>query len=83
MTASIHTFRPRLVDGPLIEVNRTERVALMAAVLIENGSYSDKRDAMRSLMACGKFGSVEIVMLFADALQAAAQEVVAREMSAL
>jgi hypothetical protein len=37
---------------------------------------------MRSLMACGKFGSVEIVMLFADALQAAAQEVVAREMSA-
>jgi hypothetical protein len=83
MTASILTFRPRLVDANLVEVNRTARVTAMAAVLIEAAAYANERDAIMALMWSGKFSSIEIAMLIPDAMQLAQQEaVVAREMGA-
>jgi hypothetical protein len=82
MTASILTFRPRLIDGPLVEVNRTERVEAMAQALIEAGAYSSERDAIMALMWSGRFSSVEVATLLDDARQAAQQAMVAREMGA-
>ncbi len=79
-SASIHTFRPRLVDGPVVEVNRADRVAQMAKTLIELSTYADKDDAILSVR--GKFSAVEIMMMIDDARQVAMQHVVAREMSA-
>lgn len=83
MTASILTFRPRLVDGPLIEVNRTALVAEMAKALIEAGSFFCERDAVMTLIGARKFRAVHIAMCIDDARQVAMQEnVVAREMGA-
>jgi hypothetical protein len=82
MTADILAFRPRLVDGPVVEVNRAQIVARMAQALIEAGSYFCERDAVMTLLA-NKFRAVDIAMLLDDARQVALQEdVVSREMGA-
>ena len=77
---SIVNFTHRLIDGPLVVVNRKERVEQMAAALIEAATFGDERDAIRSLI--GRFTPVDVMMLVDDARQVAVQSTVAREMSA-
>ena len=62
------------------EIGRAEGVARMAADLVAAGTYNDERDAIMSLV--GKYPAVQICHLIDDARQAAAQEIVAKEMAA-
>jgi hypothetical protein len=61
-------------------VRRKTLVPKMAAIIVEDGTAGDEREAIRSLF--GKLAMPDLIMLIDDARQAAQQEIVAREMSA-
>jgi hypothetical protein len=75
---SLHIKPIRLIDGPLVDTRRAELVTRMANDLVAAGTAGDERDAIRTLF--GKYAISDIMMLIDDARQAAAQEIVAREM---
>lgn len=60
--------------------HRENLVHRMATDLVAAGTAGNERDAIRSLF--GKYPIVDIMMLIDDARQAAAQDIVAREMGA-
>lgn len=69
--------------GPLILPNEpayTDIVAAMAADLTRFDAFTDEADAVRSLMATGRYGAFHILRFIDDARQLAMQGVVAREM---
>lgn len=77
---SIHRLPIRLIDGPLIDVNRIETVARMAKVLIAEDCFQCERDAIWMLRHKG-FSPVAVFSMIDDARQVAMQHVVAREMA--
>lgn len=74
----------RLIDGPLIDqaARREDLVRRMATDLIEAGALAVRDDAIDVLMARG-YPTFDIFSprMVDDAMQAAAQELVAMEMS--
>lgn len=80
MTATMFTFTR--IDGPLaISGTRAERVRKMADDLIRLDATALEADAIRALMATGKYSSFEIMRHIDDARQLGQQDLVAREMS--
>jgi hypothetical protein len=84
MTCQTTTTLHRLADGPLAlgsaVRDRAKMVADMAALLVESGCYADARDSISTLRAAG-YSLYEVLALRADARYAAAQTMVAREIS--
>lgn len=76
-----HSKPVRFIDGPLVDLHRMTIIRQMTAVLIETGTSGDHDDSWLALRFAG-FHVSDIVMGIDDARQAAAQELVAREMSA-
>jgi hypothetical protein len=70
----------RLLDGPLVQVSRSEKVKRMAADLVRFDSFRTETGAMRSLMTNG-YSAFDIFTMIDDARQVAMQSVVAVEMS--
>lgn len=70
----------KLIDGPLTSIGNDAKIALMAAVLLEEDAFHNEADAMRVLQ--DKFPMVEIIVFEERARHLAWQEsVVVREMS--
>lgn len=82
MNARLQPFA--LVDGAVVHpcISRRELVEQMAEDLIRFDAWRDERDAIRSLMWTNRYSSYDIMVLVDDVRQAAAQILVAREMSA-
>lgn len=79
---TIHTHL-RLVDGPVVlpeQNTRSVKVANMAKVLIETGTFHDEHDARLALRFVG-YSAFEVQVYVDDARQVAEQHVVAREMA--
>lgn len=70
----------RLLDGPLVQVSRTEQVKRMAADLVRFDSFRTEADALRSLMTNG-YRAFDIFTMIDDARQVAMQSIVAAEMA--
>lgn len=70
----------RLVDGPLVETDRSKRLSRMVVVLIETDAFRDRDDAKLALRMA-KFSAFEVEANLDDVMQAAQQTVVAREIS--
>lgn len=70
----------RLVDGPLIDTYRSERLSQMVVVLVETDAFRNRDDA-RLALRMAKFSSFEVEANLDDVMQAAMQTVVAREIS--
>jgi hypothetical protein len=75
----LHTKPVRLLDGPLVELSRTELIRRMTATVLETGTSGDRDDAWLALRFEG-FKVADIAMTIDDVLQAATQETVARIM---
>ena len=73
-----------LIDGGLTQqpLSRSQVAALMAADLVRLDAWRSEADAIRALMALKLYSTFEIMTCVDDARQAAAQEIVAREMAA-
>ena len=73
-----------LIDGGLSQhpLPRSQVVALMAADLLRLDAFRNEADAIRALMALRLYTTFEIMTCVDDARQAAAQEIVAKEMAA-
>lgn len=77
MSAKFH-----LVEAPLMSTQQP-KVALverMANVLLMQGAYGSREDAVQALFWAGDFRSFEVARFVDDARQVAVQEMVAREM---
>lgn len=72
----------QLIDGALARQSREDVVNEMAAILISADAYQTEAGAIRVLMQSKVYSGFEILRFLDDARQAAAQEIVAREMSA-
>lgn len=72
-----------LIDGGLTQqpLSRSQVTALMAADLIRLDAFHSEADAIRALMALKLYSTFEVMAYIDDARQAAAQDVVAREMA--
>ena len=77
--ARAHAVPLRLIDGPVVNVHRSDIVKRMAADLVRFDAFRTEPDAIRSLFGNG-YGMGDIVMCVDDARQLAVQTVVAREM---
>ena len=73
-----------LIDGGLSQqpLPRSQVTALMAADLVRLDAFRSEADAIRALMALKLYTTFEIMTCVDDARQAAAQEIVAKEMAA-
>ena len=71
-----------LIDGSLSSrrESRTETVRRMAADLVKFDAFRLEADAMRALMF-REYSAFDVVRYVGDAMQLAAQDVVAKEMS--
>lgn len=80
---NVITIHP-LPDGSLslnaVRAQRIAKVAEMASRLVETGAFVDRGDSIATLMAAG-YSTFEVHALLSDALQAAAEHVVAMLMS--
>ena len=73
-----------LLDGPIwpgIPANREAMVCEMARDLVTYDAFRNEGDAQRCLHATGKYRAFNVFVLCHDAMQCAAQEMVARAMS--
>jgi hypothetical protein len=74
----------RLADAPLclaaVRQERIEKIADMAAILVDKGCFADYSDSIMVLAAAG-YHSFEIFAFLPDARHVAEQHVVAMEMS--
>lgn len=73
-----------LIDGGLTQqpLSKAQVTALMAKDLIRLDAWRTEADAIRALMALKLYSTFEIMAYVDDARQAAAQEIVAKEMAA-
>ena len=78
MSAKFH-----LLEAPLMacQQGRLALVERMANVLLMQGAYGSREDAVQALFWNGDFRSFEVARFVDDARQVAVQEMVAREMS--
>ncbi len=73
-----------LIDGGLTQqpLSKAQVTALMAKDLIRLDAWRSEPDAIRVLMVLKLYSTFEIMTCVDDARQAAAQEIVAREIAA-